>query len=302
MARNSKCQVCGYKFRKDDGDICPECLAPRDDVESCDDVHSHEEFENVTYVNEDVTFTQQPKPQIPPQPQNTYRPPITPSDIKIDYAKKKKNKSCATIAIVYVVIAVLVSVISMVAGFISAANSDHNSNRYPTVSTFSYNISIPEIDIPTLPDFSIPDILIPDIDLSSDYEYLGNMGIAFDLTMNGLTADYRLSDPKYVSSKDRVSVILIITNNGDEAITVSSADFAPELSTYNGNDGVYDNHPIITDSKTTTIEAGKSSTFKLEYDVENATNTRFIFNAMNYELDSDGNISGYYVAQLKFNG
>lgn len=301
MARNSKCQVCGYKFRKDDGDICPECLAPRDDVESCDDVHSHDEIENVTYVNEDVSFTEQPKPQIPPQ-QNTYRPPITPGDIKIDYSKKRKSKSCATIAIIYVVIAVLVSVISMVAGFISAASSDRDSSRYTTIPSFSYDISIPDISLPSIPDFSIPDIVIPDIDLSSEYEYLGNMGIAFDLTMNGLTADYKLSDPKYTPSKDTVSVILIITNNNNEAITVSSADFAPELTTYNGNDGVYDYHELITSSKTTTIDAGKSSTFKLEYNVENATNTRFIFNAVNYELDTDNTIVGYYIAQLKFNG
>ena len=43
-----KCKVCGYKFQKVDGDICPECLSAREDTISCEDLseedHSHEEF------------------------------------------------------------------------------------------------------------------------------------------------------------------------------------------------------------------------------------------------------------------
>lgn len=307
MARNSKCPNCGYKFRNDDRDICPSCLSPRDDIEDCNDVHSHDEIDNISFVNEDVTFTEEPAPQVAPQPSNTYRPIVTPADIKIDYASKKKNKSCATIAIVYIVIIIIISIISIIAGFISAANSDKTtSSRNPTYSVFVPDITVPDISLPDIPDISMPDILLPDQStadtpaIDSDYEYLGNQGCAFDVILHGLTAEYKLTDPKYTSSKDKVSVIMVITNNNEDEIVISSSDFAPTLSTYSsdlGRDIYYD---LITSAKSTTIEPGKSTTFKLEYDVENANSTKFEFNALDYEFDSDGNVLGYYLTSLTF--
>lgn len=45
MAKKNRCTVCGYKFKKDDSNICPECLTSREDTMSCDDIsadlHSH---------------------------------------------------------------------------------------------------------------------------------------------------------------------------------------------------------------------------------------------------------------------
>lgn len=46
MAKN-KCKNCGYRFKRDDGAICPECLSSREDTMDCEDfssdLHSHEE-------------------------------------------------------------------------------------------------------------------------------------------------------------------------------------------------------------------------------------------------------------------
>lgn len=46
MAVN-KCKNCGYRFKRDDGAICPECLTSREDTMDCEDfssdLHSHEE-------------------------------------------------------------------------------------------------------------------------------------------------------------------------------------------------------------------------------------------------------------------
>lgn len=45
MAKKNCCSVCGYKFKKGDSNICPECLTSREDTMSCDDIsadlHSH---------------------------------------------------------------------------------------------------------------------------------------------------------------------------------------------------------------------------------------------------------------------
>ena len=38
-----RCKSCGYKFKKTDSDLCPECFTARDDI-SCtafDEEHSH---------------------------------------------------------------------------------------------------------------------------------------------------------------------------------------------------------------------------------------------------------------------
>lgn len=46
---NDRCRVCGYKFKKNDPDICPECLTSRQETAECDDLspelHSHEKTE-----------------------------------------------------------------------------------------------------------------------------------------------------------------------------------------------------------------------------------------------------------------
>lgn len=47
MASKNKCKNCGYRFKRDDGAICPECLTSREDTMDCEDfssdLHSHEE-------------------------------------------------------------------------------------------------------------------------------------------------------------------------------------------------------------------------------------------------------------------
>ena len=44
---NNKCSCCGYKFKRNDGEICPECLTSRENTLDCsglsDDLHSHEQ-------------------------------------------------------------------------------------------------------------------------------------------------------------------------------------------------------------------------------------------------------------------
>lgn len=46
LASNNKCKVCGYKFGRNDGMICPECLSSRETDIDCDglsdDLHSHD--------------------------------------------------------------------------------------------------------------------------------------------------------------------------------------------------------------------------------------------------------------------
>lgn len=48
MALSKKCSCCGYKFKKHDGGICPECFTSRAETMSCEDLpeefHSHEEY------------------------------------------------------------------------------------------------------------------------------------------------------------------------------------------------------------------------------------------------------------------
>lgn len=61
----NKCRICGYRFKSNDEEICPECFTAREDDISCnsysDDVHNHNDnyytertrFDNTTYnVNE----------------------------------------------------------------------------------------------------------------------------------------------------------------------------------------------------------------------------------------------------------
>lgn len=47
MASKNRCKNCGYRFKRDDGAICPECLTSREDTMDCEDfssdLHSHEE-------------------------------------------------------------------------------------------------------------------------------------------------------------------------------------------------------------------------------------------------------------------
>ncbi len=55
-----KCECCGYKFKKGDGAICPECFTSREGTVSCDalpfDLHAHND--NVSFSDNDMSDVQ----------------------------------------------------------------------------------------------------------------------------------------------------------------------------------------------------------------------------------------------------
>ena len=50
--KSNKCSCCGYKFKKGDGSICPECLTSREETMSCNDLTSDLHSHKKGFVNE----------------------------------------------------------------------------------------------------------------------------------------------------------------------------------------------------------------------------------------------------------
>ena len=130
-----RCKVCGYKFQKDDGDICPECLSSREDTISCEDLseedHSHEEFgesRQSEYQNpqNSVPDYRRYRRQIP---KNSGRPP------------QDQSSGCLGMIFVIIVIAIIVFMFSAV---ISQMRFDNIRNS-SYIEIFGMNIISTEI-------------------------------------------------------------------------------------------------------------------------------------------------------------
>lgn len=79
----SRCKFCGYHFKNNDEQICPECLTAREEDISCgqytDDLHSHEEFDS-RYRRDDSIFSRN----------DTFK---ESSESFIDEERREENKS-----------------------------------------------------------------------------------------------------------------------------------------------------------------------------------------------------------------
>ena len=57
MSLKKKCDICGYRFKRFDSAICPECLTSREDTVNCSDfafdMHSHNKGFSSTFQNEE---------------------------------------------------------------------------------------------------------------------------------------------------------------------------------------------------------------------------------------------------------
>lgn len=69
--KSNKCSCCGYKFKKGDGSICPECLTSREETMSCNDLTSDLHSHKKGFVNEREGMTEVEK-QLEQERQQSY--------------------------------------------------------------------------------------------------------------------------------------------------------------------------------------------------------------------------------------
>lgn len=305
MARKNRCSRCGYTFRADDREICPSCLAPRDDVQSCDDIHPHGSIEDVSFTQNDVSFTRNDVSFTQPQTRNDSGNTFNRGSFSSNNAnnqKKKNNSAAKKILIIYVIIVIIAAALIS----FSNINSRNEDNVY---SYSSYEFVMSDI---SMPDISLPDISMPDFDFysSNDNEMVfdggGNVSkpepdgefISLGDYISTSDTEFAYIVPRINEADNTLTISMLLRNTADEETVISPTDYAPVLLSFDYDENAYIKHAYTTLSEDThrTVIPGEMITFEHGYDISNAQSDDFY--AEICLVNADGTVSVYYIEIL----
>lgn len=215
---SNKCKVCGYKFKKGDGDLCPECLTARADriggnaLNKSSDVYfdSDKYYNDNTYSESENKKTSKPyKSNQNPFPKVNSSQPSTPRTIKPytepDYRKyrttqpsnQNQKKMTSGLGAFVAFLIIIIAVVSSIAP--TLYNKISNNDTPIEINSISVDESSSGVHFLTLEFSLIPDLA--DNDYLEDYEILARdfYGIEYYPIQGETISDYYTGENTEIS-------------------------------------------------------------------------------------------------------